>query len=283
MNRTEVLISPAELRTELTSPEPPVLLDVRWRLDQPDGTDAYLAGHIPTAQYASLDLVFSQHGKASDGRHPLPAAEQLSKSLALLRLQPQSAVVVYDDMNSWAASRAWWVLRDAGFSSVRILDGGWSAWCSNGGEVAVGVEEFAPVPEHSITAGFLPQLDIEEAAARAQNGVLLDARAPERYRGDVEPIDPIAGHIPGARNLPVSLVLDSTGKFKSVEELRHLFEDAGLPSDEPIGVYCGSGVSATPLVVALTIAGFQPELYPGSWSQWSNTPGRAVETGPGRS
>lgn len=277
-DRSELLVTPQQLASELGGVNPPVLLDVRWRIDRPDGHDDYLAGHLPGAVYVSLDDELAEHGAPTDGRHPLPSAERLAAASQRWGMTPDSAVVVYDDALSWAASRAWWMLRAAGLGNVRVLDGGLSAW------QAAGLPLEMTVPRRSAegisgTLGAMPSLSIDEAAAWATDGQLLDARAPERYRGEVEPLDPKAGHIPGALNSPVSRVFDERGQFLSAQELQAQFADLGFDSTQPVGVYCGSGVSATPLVLALTLAGYQPALYPGSWSQWSNQPDRPVATG----
>ena len=281
---TTPLIDPDELAAQLASDAPPVVLDVRYRLDAPDGREAYRAGHVPGAVYVSLDDELAAHGEPEEGRHPLPSPAALQASARRWGLDDDRAVVVYDDWNSFAAARAWWMLADAGVD-VRVLDGGWRAWRDAGLPLETGTAEPAP-GNITLAAGRLPRLDIDQAAALAQEGVLLDVRAPERFRGEVEPIDPAAGHIPGARNAPTTGNLGPDGRFRPAAKLReryaHLAEaDAGAPetADPTIGVYCGSGVTASHAALALTLAGLRPALYPGSWSQWSNTPGRPIATG----
>ena len=188
-------------------------------------------------------------------------------------------VVVYDDLKSLSAARAWWVLTDAGIADVRILDGSLRAWTTGG----LPLEEGDVVPVRgavTLAAGRLAQVSMDEVAELAAVGALLDVRAPERYRGDVEPIDPRAGHIPGALNVPTTGNVDDEGRFLAPEALRTRFADAGVDPASPVAVSCGSGVTASHAFVALRLAGLDPQLYPGSWSEWSNHPDRPVATGP---
>jgi len=277
--RSDVLVTPDELEAALASPEPPLVLDVRWRLDRPDGRPAYLEGHVPGAVHVDLDHELAVHGAPEDGRHPLPPIEALQESARRWGLRQGQAVVVYDDLKNLSSARAWWLLRAAGVADVRLLDGSLRAWTGSGRALEAGPVTPAP-GDVELAYGALPVLEIDEAAALPSTGVLLDARAPERYRGDVEPIDPRAGHIPGALNAPATENVDTDGRFLDAAALRARFESLGVRPDAPVGVYCGSGVTAAAASVALTLAGFAPALYPGSWSQWSNTPGRPVATGP---
>ncbi|NQX06599.1 sulfurtransferase [Rathayibacter sp. VKM Ac-2856] len=276
--RSDVLVTPDELEAALASPEPPLVLDVRWRLDRPDGRPAYLEGHVPGAVHVDLDHELAVHGAPEDGRHPLPPIEALQESARRWGLRQGQAVVVYDDLKNLSSARAWWLLRAAGVVDVRLLDGSLRAWTGSGRALEAGpvTPAFGDV---ELAYGALPVLEIDEAAALPSTGVLLDARAPERYRGDVEPIDPRAGHIPGALNAPATENVDTDGRFLDAAALRARFESLGVRPDAPVGVYCGSGVTAAADAVALTLAGFAPALYPGSWSQWSNTAGRPVATG----
>ncbi|MBF4562095.1 sulfurtransferase [Microbacterium sp. VKM Ac-2870] len=271
-----LLIDARALAVELSSAEPPVVLDVRYRLDAPDGSAAYRAGHVPGAIYVSLDEELAAHGAPEEGRHPLPSPEAFQRAVQRWGIDDGDRVVVYDDWNSFAAARAWWMLSDGGVD-VRVLDGGLRAWRDSGGALEEGDVEVAPGTA-TLTPGHRARLDIDAAAELAQTGVLLDARAPERYRGEVEPLDPAAGHIPGARNAPTTENLAAGAGLLSAGELREKYEEL---DGETIGVYCGSGVTAAHAVLALAIAGHEAALYPGSWSQWSNTPDRPVATGDG--
>jgi thiosulfate/3-mercaptopyruvate sulfurtransferase len=274
------LISAADLAALLVDGPAPRILDVRWKLGGPDGRAEYRRGHLPGAVYVDLDTELAGHGAPTDGRHPLPAPADLQAAARRWGLNDGDAVVVYDDLGNLSAARAWWLLRNAGVGEVWLLDGGLAAWRAEGLPVVAGEE---PVPAGSVnltTTGTLPTLDTDAAAALARNGVLLDARAVERYRGDTEPVDPRAGHIPGAVSAPTGGNLDADGRFLPAGALRARFEALGVRPGAGVGVYCGSGVTAAHEAVALTLAGFTPALYPGSWSQWSNLPGRPVATGP---
>jgi thiosulfate/3-mercaptopyruvate sulfurtransferase len=184
-------------------------------------------------------------------------------------------VVVYD-AGTLSAARAWWLLRYFGHRDVSVLDGGLAAWSAAG--FPLSAEPPAPRPGDFVARpGGMPVLNAEEAAALAVGGVLLDARAPERFRGELEPIDPVAGHIPGARNLPAMLTVEATGKFHDQAVLRELFRTVGVEGgDAGVGAYCGSGVTAAHEVLALAIAGFNAGLYAGSWSEWITDPRRPV-------
>ena len=255
------------------------ILDVRWRLERPDGRPDYLAGHIPGAVYVDLDTQLAAHGAPEDGRHPLPPVEQLQADARAWGIDEGDTVVVYDDLKNLSSARAWWLLRHAGIADVRLLDGSFRAWTDAGHPVETG-EPAAPRPgDVSLAYGSLPTLTIDDAAAFPEGGVLLDARAGERFRGEVEPIDPRAGHIPGARSAPTTENVGPDGRFLAAEVLRDRFSGLGADPGAEVGVYCGSGVTAAHEAVALTLAGFTPVVYPGSWSQWSNHPDRPVATG----
>ncbi|WP_125130427.1 sulfurtransferase [Microbacterium sp. 10M-3C3] len=273
------LISADELAELIASGAPVRLLDVRWRLDRPDGLPAYLDGHIPGAVYVDLDHELADDGASPlEGRHPLPAGEALQRAARRWGIHDGDTVVVYDDLKSLSAARAWWLLTDAGLADVRILDGSLRAWTASGRELAQGEEHVEP-GSVSLHPGHLPVLDIDDAAELAGSGILLDVRAEERYRGDAEPIDPRAGHIPGAVNLPTTGNVDADGRFLDPDALRARFAAAGVQPDATVGVYCGSGVTASHAALALVLAGYRPHLYPGSWSQWSNHPDRPVAVG----
>lgn len=273
-----LLITPDALADLLDADAPVRVLDVRWRLDRPDGRPEYLAGHIPGAVYVDLDRELASRGEPTDGRHPLPSTAQLGEAARRWGIDDGDTVVIYDDLASFAAARAWWLLTDAGVADVRILDGALRGWVSSGRAL----EEGNVVPEPgSVTLGrgILPRLSIEDAARLPEHGVLLDVRAEERYRGDNEPIDPRAGHVPGAVNAPTTGNVDSDGRFRAPDALRERFTQLGVTDDRPVGVYCGSGITASHTALALTLAGFAPQLYPGSWSQWSNHPDRPAALG----
>jgi thiosulfate/3-mercaptopyruvate sulfurtransferase len=272
-----VLISVAELAGLLNAGDPVTILDVRWRLDEPDGRAAYRQGHLPGAVYVSLDDDLSDHAVVGRGRHPLPSGRSVQAAARRWGLRRQAPTVVYDDWNRAGSARAWWVLTAAGIPGVRILDGGLAAWRAAGG--ALSTDQVAPPPgdvtvrHDDLYNGALPTL----TAQQVDQFDLLDARAPERFRGEVEPIDPVAGHVPGARNLPSGAVLDDDGDFLAPHALARLLVQRGVEGSR-IGVYCGSGVTASVTVAALTAAGYRAALFPGSWSQWSSDPANAVAT-----
>ena len=270
------LITPAELDDLLRAGAVRVL-DVRYRLDRPDGSAEHLEGHVPGAVYVDMETELSQHGQPEHGRHPLPSTESLQGAARRWGLRDGDTVVIYDDDRSLGASRAWWLLTRSGVADVRILDGGLGAWRAAGLPLETG-----PVaPEHgdvSLTPLAEPVLSIDEAAALAASGVLIDVRAAERYRGELEPIDPIAGHIPGAVNLPTGAYMDGE-RFRDAASLRALFAGVGVGEGVNAAAYCGSGVTAAQAVFAAERAGLRLGIYPGSWSQWTHTPGHPVATG----
>lgn len=282
-SRGQVLISVEELMRSVADGDQPIILDVRWRLDRPDGRPEYLAGHIPGAVYVSLDDELSDHGRIGAGRHPLPSGADLQAAARRWGVRNGQSVVVYDDWNRAGSSRAWWVLTAAGIADVRILHGGLAAWTAAGGEVRDG--EVMPTPgdvivgHDNLYAGVRATLSAQQVS-EGQVGTLLDARAPERFRGDVEPVDPVAGHIPGAGNLPSTSVLAADGTFLSDAGLTELFRAAGIVGSAEVGVYCGSGITASVLLAALGAVGIDAALFPGSWSQWSSEPERPVALGP---
>ncbi|MEU6356227.1 sulfurtransferase [Streptomyces sp. NPDC047072] len=269
----------AELRELLASDSPPALLDVRWALGDPHGRAHYVEGHIPGAVYVDLDTELAAPPSREGGRHPLPAIADLQTAARAWGLRDDQHVVVYDDLGNTAAARAWWLLRYAGLDRVTLLDGALGAWRAAGLPLESG-EPVGPTPgDVGLRAGALPVTDADGAAELASSGLLLDARAGERYRGEVEPVDPRAGHIPGAVSAPTGENLAADGTFLPPEELRKRFEERGASGAGRIGVYCGSGVTAAHQIAALEIAGFEAVLFPGSWSAWSADPDRPAATG----
>jgi thiosulfate/3-mercaptopyruvate sulfurtransferase len=272
------IITASDLARELAGERPPVLLDVRYQLGGPPGRPVYDAGHLPGAVYVDLDTELA--GPAgSGGRHPLPDLATFGSAMRRAGVSTDRAVVVYDGGQGWAAARAWWLLCWAGHADVRVLDGGLPAWAAESGALSTKVPEpaegtFVPEP------GGLPLLTADGAATLVRSGVLLDARARERYRGEIEPIDPVAGHIPGAVSAPTTENVDEDGRLRSAAELRERFASLGVDGKREVGVYCGSGVSAAQEVLALAVAGIPAALYVGSWSEWSSDPERPVATGP---
>jgi thiosulfate/3-mercaptopyruvate sulfurtransferase len=271
---TDLLIHPAELAELLAGVTPPTLIDVRWSLTGPPGIGEYRAGHLPGAVFADLDTELSGH-RGVAGRHPLPLTADFEALMRRLGVSDSRLVVVYDAGDSVPASRAWWDLTYFGHPLVRVLDGGLAAWRAAGFAVTtetpeVEIGDFVAVP------GGLPILDADAAAALAKDGVLIDVRAPERYRGEVEPVDAVAGHIPGARNLPTTGNVGPDG-FLAPAQLRSRFAD--LPLDG-VGVYCGSGVNAAHTAFAMTLAGRPtPALFVGSWSHWIAAGDRPIGLG----
>ncbi|MEV8397481.1 sulfurtransferase [Streptomyces niveus] len=273
-----VIISASELADRLAGPRPPVLLDVRYVPGAPPGRPEYEAAHLPGAVFVDLEAELAGPPGAG-GRHPLPDVAVFGSAMRRAGVSAGTPVVVYDAGLGWAAARAWWMLRWAGHQDVRVLDGGLVGW---GGPLTTEIPtpqagDFTPVPDS------LPLLDADGAAALAREGLLLDARAAERYRGDVEPLDRVGGHIPGAVSAPTAENVGVDGRFLPAETLAARFKALGATADSTgpeVGVYCGSGVSAAHQLVALEIAGIPAALYAGSWSQWTADPERPVATGP---
>jgi thiosulfate/3-mercaptopyruvate sulfurtransferase len=284
------LISAAELAHEI---EDVVVLDVRWALtagrpasEGPVGRPDYDAGHVPGAFFVDLDAELAA-APGEGGRHPLPDATTLERLVRRCGIDTGTRVVVYDARDSTAAARAWWVLRWAGVADVRVLDGGFAAWTA--ARLPVSTQE--PADRHgegTVHLGSLPTLDASAAAALARSGLLVDARATERYAGEVEPIDPVAGHVPGAVTSPTAALVGPDGRFR--DDLAAHWAgvlEAQAPADagtdgRAVGVYCGSGVTAAHHVLALAEIGIDATLYPGSWSEWIRDASRPVATGRAR-
>jgi thiosulfate/3-mercaptopyruvate sulfurtransferase len=272
------------LASQLAGGDPPVLIDVRWRLGGPPGIDGYRAGHLPGAVFADLDRDLAGPPGAG-GRHPLPEPARFQAVMRRAGVRAGGAVVAYDEGDSTIAARLWWSLRYFGHDQVQVLDGGFRAWAEAGLPVTAAVPEPA-AGDFRADAGHMPMLDDAGAAALARSGILLDARAAQRYRGETEPIDPVAGHIPGALSAPAAANVSADGRFLAAAALRERFAalgvpaaGAGRPPGPVVGAYCGSGVTAAHEVLALHLAGIPAALYVGSWSAWVADPARPVATG----
>ena len=251
------------------------LLDVRYRMGGPTGIEEYAKGHIPGAVYVDLDTALAGP-PGSRGRHPLPDTDVFEAAMRAAGVSGSRPVVVYDDWGGRAAARAWWLLRYHGHPEVHVLDGGWSGWRKDGGEVEAGVGGVPDEGDFASRPGAMPVVEADDVLSV---DVLIDARAPARYRGEVEPIDPVAGHIPGAVNVPTESNLALEGRFRRPNSLRATYVEVGATADADVAVYCGSGVTAAHDVLAMEIAGIRAALYPGSWSEWVTDPKRPVETG----
>jgi thiosulfate/3-mercaptopyruvate sulfurtransferase len=278
----EPLVSVTELAGLLDRPDPPVLLDARWSLpgQGPSGRDQYRRAHLPGAVYVDVGTDLSDPPGPGTGRHPLPGKERFQAAMRLAGVRADRPVVVYDAPDPISgAARAWWLLRYFGHQDVRVLDGGFAAW------QAAGLPLTAEVPTPTLgdwqaRPGGMPLLRAADIPAVARDHVLLDFRAPERYRGDHEPLDPVAGHIPGARNLPASQTMRADGRQLPPAVLRERLAALGVGGGAVVGAYCGSGVAAAQGVLALRVAGLDGALYLGSWSEWVADPSRPVATGP---
>ncbi|MET0459072.1 MAG: sulfurtransferase [Ilumatobacteraceae bacterium] len=276
------LIDAAELRALVDAGTPPVLLDVRWKLGATDHRDAYLAGHVPGARFVDLETDLAGPRDPAAGRHPLPDPATFAARAAAWGIGADDAVVAYDDNGGLAAARLWWLLRWIGHERVQVLDGGLGAWRAAGGDVEVGdvtVARAGPDPAPPVSHRPAMGTVSAEQVAAGTVGPLLDARAGERYRGELEPVDPVAGHIPGALSAPTTDNLLADGRFADPDTLRRRFTDLGLTPGEPAAVYCGSGVTAAHEILALEVAGFPGvALYPASWSGWVSDPDHPVAT-----
>lgn len=242
------------------------VVDCRWKLGDPAaGRAAYLEGHVPGAVFMDLDQDLSAP-PGERGRHPLPEAEDFERVARAAGISAGTRVVAYDEAAGGGAARLWWLLRHFGHEAAAVLDGGIGAWCDAGGELAAG-EEAAPEGHFSARPRSGDTASAEEIEAALGSGrlTLVDARAAERFEGRAEPVDPVAGHIPGARSAPVAAIAPA-GRYLSGEELR---ERLDLSGEGKLVAYCGSGVSACNLVLAAELAGLDARLYPGSWSEWS--------------
>jgi thiosulfate/3-mercaptopyruvate sulfurtransferase len=260
------------------------IADVRWYLDPArKGREEYLAGHIPGAVFFDADLDLAAPGGARGGpkgRHPWPSPEQVGRVMSRAGIAADTQVVAYDDLGGGIAARLWFLLRVHGHAQAAVLDGGITRWKAEGRPLETAVAEVAVARFEARfdSARVLSKAQVAELA-QAGDALLLDARAPERYRGDVEPIDPRAGHIPGARNAPFTANLDPVrSTFLAPEALRRRYAELGALEREPV-VYCGSGITACHDLLALEVAGLRGRLYAGSWSEWSSDPSLPAQKG----
>jgi thiosulfate/3-mercaptopyruvate sulfurtransferase len=274
-----VLISAAELAELLDSDRPPVVADVRWTVGGPPGKPEFEASHTPGAVWVDLETQLAGPPGAG-GRHPLPTVGLFEQAMREIGVRPDSLVVAYDAATSQAASRLWWLLTDAGHRAVRVLDGGLAAWKAAGLPTVSGPGKPPPRGDFVARPGQRPQVDAAEISARLGRPgtpTLVDVRAAERYAGEHEPIDPVAGHIPGAINLPATANLYADGRFLPPAQIARLYAEAGV--GEGAVLYCGSGITAAHSLLALESAGLTAAIYPGSWSDWISDPSHPVATG----
>ncbi|MFE3197114.1 sulfurtransferase [Embleya sp. NPDC059237] len=276
------LISAADLAAALDGSSPPIVLDVSWQLGGPPGIDAYRVAHVPGAHFVDLakELSGPHTPTGAGGRHPVPEPAAFGAAMRRYGIGPETDVVVYDAGQSVAAARAWWLLRHFGHDRVRVLDGGLGAWTA----ANLPVTDVVPAPAEPGTfvprPGGTTRLDADQTAAFvAGGGVLLDARAGERFRGETEPIDAKAGHIPGAVSAPATDYTHADGRFREPAELAEYFASKGVVPGARVAAYCGSGATAAHEVLALHLIGVPAALYAGSWSDWISDPERPVATG----
>jgi thiosulfate/3-mercaptopyruvate sulfurtransferase len=278
---TTPLISAEALARLLESPaRAATILDVRWQLTTGADHRAYLEAHIPGAAFVDLDRQLADPA-SERGRHPLPDAERFTAEMRPLGVSADRPVVFYDTGNSTAAARGWWLLRYFGHPRVSVLDGGLAAWAAAGHSLEAGAVS-PTAGDFEARPGGMPIVTAAQAAEVAAAGVLLDARAQERFRGLVEPVDPVAGHIPGAMNRPTTENVGSDGRFLDQDTLQAAFESLGVGEGTRLAAYCGSGITATHEILALALAGYEAALYPGSWSEWITDPARPVARAPTR-
>jgi len=274
------LITAEALRALLARGEPGVLLDCGFDLaDVNAGARAFAQGHLPGAHHADLDHDLSAAKSGRNGRHPLPSREAFANTVARWGVRPGTSVVCYDDQGGAYAARAWWMLRWLGHDAVAVLDGGRAAWLAAGGALDSAPAPTATgAPPYPLTAASMPNVAAEQLLGLLGKVTVLDARAGERFRGEIEPLDPVAGHIPGARNRFFKDNLQADGRFRSAAELRTAFAPFGEPT--ACVHQCGSGVTACHNLLAMEYAGLTGSaLYPGSWSEWCADPARPIARG----
>lgn len=275
------LISAGALRQRLHDPHL-LVVDCRFELtDAGYGRRAWAAGHLPGARFASMEEDLAGPRGAGEGRHPLPSPEAFAQVLSRWGFTDQSHVVAHDQASGAAAARLWWMLRARGHARVQVLDGGWQAWLAAGGEVVTDAPQVAPtVVLPRPFAGLMDATAVADAVAHGRI-VVVDARAPDRFAGRNEPIDPVAGHVPGALNLPFTANLDASGHWRSPQALRELWQPVVQhAAGRPVVAMCGSGITACHNLLALELAGHRDtRLFAGSWSGWIADPARPIATG----
>ncbi len=277
-----LIVSTDWLAQHLTDPDVRVV-DVRWYLFEKDktGQSEYYKGHIPGAAFMELEQDLASPRGQGPGRHPLPTPETFARAASRAGIAPDMHVIAYDDRGGASAARLWWLLRYFGHDRVSLLDGGIIKWIEEKRPLQIEVpslpeSRFVPHPHPEMVAS----AETVDKLRNDPHALVLDVRVSERYEGKIEPIDPRAGHIPGAKNSPYTGNLQPDQRFRSPEELRKRFQKLGAQDGTKIISYCGSGVNACQNILALHLAGFKNALlYEGSWSDWSSTPGRPVATG----
>jgi thiosulfate/3-mercaptopyruvate sulfurtransferase len=281
----ETLISVEQLSAAQNGAAPPLVLDCSFELTNPDaGRQAYDAGHVPGAAYLHLEHALSAGKTGKNGRHPLPSREAFAATLVAMGMNGDTQVVAYDNAGGMYAARLWWMLRWAGHRGGAVLDGGIAAWKAAGQALSTTAPAGRPPGNFALRPPLVSTLSYEQVKANIDSRELLvlDARAPDRFRGENETLDPIGGHIPGARNRLFRDNLGTDGRFKAAGQLRAEFDaiTGGKPASMLVN-QCGSGVTACHNLLAMEVAGLQgAALYPGSWSEWSAQPGAPIATGP---
>ncbi|MFT4307057.1 MAG: rhodanese-like domain-containing protein [Microbacterium sp.] len=272
------VIGPEDLSSVLDADRPVRILDVRWRLDLPEGRPSYVSGHLPDAVYVDLEQELANPGHPEQGRHPLPSRDALQTAVRRWGVNEGDLVVAYDDNDGVAAARLWWLLHRRGLD-VRVLDGGLRGWVGSGG-LLHGGDVRPQAGDARLGVAEPDAASIADAARAALDGALVDVRSPQHYRGTTPTPDPAVGHIPGAINVPTLAHVDRSGRLRDPARIRRTFADAGAAGSVPLVVYCSSGIAAAHSALALAHAGVAARVFPGSWSQWSRAAGRPIATGP---